>query len=406
MDVCGPTTDELGEAPLPAVLGHIYSSKAHGTLKVFDCSGTSVAFVFWFKRGFPCFSYSRDGVARLGEQLSVSKRELVESTLDRPEEPSDGGKQLSGQMLIAESLATLEEIEAALVGQLLSRLLCCSAAAEYTFQFDEGMDDFGVVPLSSPLLNPLEAAAKAATVVPFQRVKRFLRSQIGKPRIRLAEDRRIPPVARLHLSEAFVSALADPQSVSRILEVPSQLRALCFLYSFGFVELLEAGAAAEPKGTQRKATAAIRAEDNMLAWLVRLVRSGATYYELLQVAPTVSRSQIKQSYRNIAFTIHPDRVPAEQGAASQEVFAAIVDAYHTLSKERLRTAYDGKLVTSGSWQRLGSLHKALTWLQGRHDFLNRIGLAGLAMEYSRLIASLNMDPLVEAARFVGSRPRA
>ena len=301
-------------------------------------------------------------------------------------------------------MATIDEIKKALTTQMQRRLLCAGAAPDYTFQFDEGMDEFGVVPLSSPLLNPLEAAARTATAAPFRRVRDYLMGRLERPQMRLAMDRRIPPAARRHLSDTFVDSLTEAQPVDRALEIPSQLRTLLFLYSFGFVELLEEERAPAKAVARTASRPAIEPEDDVLSWLVTLTRSGTNHYEILQLAPTASRAQIKASYRNIAFAIHPDRVRPEQIAASQEVFAHVVDAYHTLSKERLRTAYDSHLVLSGAWRGLGASGRVLAWLQEREQFLKRVGLSQLATEYTRMAAALNFGALAEANMLIGEHP--
>ncbi len=184
--------------PLTAALGLIYAARLTGTLKVLDGGGTSVPFLFWFKRGFPCHSYSRDGVARLGEQVERGKRELVRRCLERNRVGRVPGKTLAGQLLLSESLITMDELQEALVRQLTARLVCCASLADVTFQFDDGMDEFGVVPLSSPLLNPVEVGARTAASASYERVRAYLLENIEDTHVRLAMDRRIPPAARAH----------------------------------------------------------------------------------------------------------------------------------------------------------------------------------------------------------------
>jgi len=365
-------------APLSAALGYIYSHRLTGTLKVFDLARTSVPFVFWFKRGLPCYSYSRDSVALLGHQFAAARRILIENCVAAPT-PRDH-KQLIGQQLIGESLVSLDELQEALVAQLDKRLQFCAADPEARFELDEGMDEFGMVPLSSPLLNPMDTAARLTPRIPYSRARDFLLDELARPRVRLAGGKRVPPGLRTHLAPGLLDLLAEPQSVARALEVPSQARTLAFLYAFGFLEAVSAPspqpAAAAPTGRPRR--------NDDLTQLHRLIRAGGTAYEVLGVTPEASRQDVKQSYRRLAFAIHPDRVGDEAAALSQEVFGRVVEAYHTLAKERLRVAYDRRLFETGEWTRLGPLERVAQWLETRRAALADRGLPALAAEYQRL----------------------
>jgi len=391
---------DLERAPLTAVLGEVYGARVTGTLKVMDRGGTSVSFVFWFKRGFPCFSYSRDRFALLAEQLADGKRRLAQTLLDRREGTSGKPAGLAGQLLIGEAVITFQELQEALQLQLTLRLLACASAPDVTFQFDEGMDEFGTVPLSSPLLNPLEIAARAAALTPLPRMHEHVTGQSGDSHVRLAAGRRIPPQVRAQLADSYLDSLTEPSELSAAMDVPSRLRTLGFLYAFGFVESCAPKArpprVVEPKVHERQADP--RSERTVLVSMLELVRGGATHYELLGVAPTADRREIKRKYRSLAFQIHPDRVPGEASAASREVFAHLVDGYHALSKERIRVQYDRELVLSGKCSRLGSEEQIAAWLAHRKEHLTRIGLLTLASEYERLLASptLSMGPPLAA----------
>ena len=377
----------LERLPLTAALGLIYVNKLTGTLKVLDCGGTSVPFVFWFKRGFPCHSYSRDRVARLGDQFEASKDSLVKACCQRHGIGQRPRKQMLGQLLLSEACATMDELQVALQRQLAARLLCCSTLADTRLEFDEGMDEFGVVPLSSPLLNPLEAGARSALVCPHERMRAYLLEHLEENHVQLARDRRIPPAARNHLAGSFIDSLADPQELGRIIDTPSRLRTLVFLHAFGFVEPLQLQPQAmepeHPVPTPRPA-----AQFDSLAEMAAMVRRNASHYELLGLPLDATRSQVKQVYRHAAFQIHPDRVAPERGATSRTVFPCLVEAYHTLSKERLRVKYDTRLITAANWRGLGNAAQVTAMLTTRYNHLERMGLTTLAGEYRRMMAQL------------------
>jgi len=380
----------IEQAPLIAVLGRVYADRRTGALRMFDKAG-SIPFVFWFKRGFPCFSYSRDRVATIGELLPAQRRSLVDDIAQRALAGNrSGSRTLIGQALLSEGVVSFEELQQALSGQLQRRLLCCASSPDASFQWDEGMDEFGIVPLSSPLLNPLEVAARAAAAAPYARVREWVQAAVAHPLLRLAMDRRIPPVVHRLLAESLVDSLARPQPVQRLLDTPSQLRTVCVLLAFGYLEGVE-----PPRIEIETPTAAAprpeppRTEDeSLLARLSRLLKCGASYYELLGLVPTAPRDEIKHAYRNLAFGIHPDRVPPHLAAVSRDVFPHLVDAYHALSRERLRTEYDARLVALGGTAGLHDLSHVAAWLSARRDYLDRIGLSTLAGEYRRMLVSV------------------
>jgi curved DNA-binding protein CbpA len=68
----------------------------------------------------------------------------------------------------------------------------------------------------------------------------------------------------------------------------------------------------------------------------------ADYYKILRVSHTASSTEIKQSYRKLAFTLHPDR---HQGCPDKMAeFKRLNEAYQTLMDHSKRRQYDS---TSG-----------------------------------------------------------
>lgn len=62
------------------------------------------------------------------------------------------------------------------------------------------------------------------------------------------------------------------------------------------------------------------------------------YYEVLGVAKTASKDEIKSSYRKIAMQFHPDRNPDNKEA--EEKFKEAAEAYEVLSDDEKRAKYD------------------------------------------------------------------
>ena len=78
----------------------------------------------------------------------------------------------------------------------------------------------------------------------------------------------------------------------------------------------------------------------------RLPGSVASYYEMLDVAPTAPADEIKRAFRREIAKYHPDKVQ-HLGREFQEIAAVkaaeLTQAYKTLSDESLRADYDAQL---------------------------------------------------------------
>jgi hypothetical protein len=71
-----------------------------------------------------------------------------------------------------------------------------------------------------------------------------------------------------------------------------------------------------------------------------------TYYEILGIATTASRDEIKRAYRALARQYHPDARPGDPQASDH--FREITAAYQTLINIEKRAAYDASLATKST----------------------------------------------------------
>ena len=62
------------------------------------------------------------------------------------------------------------------------------------------------------------------------------------------------------------------------------------------------------------------------------------YYEVLGVAKTATKDEIKKGYRKLAIQYHPDRNPGDK--AAEEKFKEATEAYEVLSDDQKRQIYD------------------------------------------------------------------
>lgn len=77
----------------------------------------------------------------------------------------------------------------------------------------------------------------------------------------------------------------------------------------------------------------------------------ATYYEILEVAQTATKKEIKKSYYRLSKQYHPDHNKGDEAAA--EKFKAVGKAYSILSDDVKRKEYDEQLA-AGPAQKPGA----------------------------------------------------
>ena len=68
-------------------------------------------------------------------------------------------------------------------------------------------------------------------------------------------------------------------------------------------------------------------------------------YDILQIAPDVTQSEVHAAYRKLAMQYHPDRHPAEQQEIALRRFQALQDAYNKIKTPENRKAYNHWLAT-------------------------------------------------------------
>jgi hypothetical protein len=79
----------------------------------------------------------------------------------------------------------------------------------------------------------------------------------------------------------------------------------------------------------------------LVARILNLIPYEQNYYEILGVSSTATHEEIKQAFRRLSFSSHPDTNPNDPDAA--ERFRNIQHAYDVLRNDKLRLSYDQNL---------------------------------------------------------------
>lgn len=132
-----------------------------------------------------------------------------------------------------------------------------------------------------------------------------------------------------------------------------------------------------------------------------------THYQILGVAPTVSREEIKRAYRELVKTQHPDTQHNGNGNGTDEAteeMMRINDAYATLMDKQKRTEYDVRIGLTVSHPK-GKIITPFTSFdedQQREKFLrtvfhpSRTAITKIISMYKKEIRELSADPFDDA----------
>ncbi|KAG7463136.1 dnaJ-like subfamily C member 10 [Solea senegalensis] len=101
----------------------------------------------------------------------------------------------------------------------------------------------------------------------------------------------------------------------------------------------------------------------LLPLLVMVLAEGGDYYELLGVNREATTREIRQAFKKLALTMHPDKNPGD--ASAHDRFLKVNRAYEVLKDEDLRKKYD-KYGEKGLDEQQGGRYES--WNFYRYDF--------------------------------------
>ncbi|XP_038148385.1 dnaJ homolog subfamily C member 10 isoform X2 [Cyprinodon tularosa] len=99
------------------------------------------------------------------------------------------------------------------------------------------------------------------------------------------------------------------------------------------------------------------------ALLVAVCAEGSDYYQLLGVSREATTREIRQAFKKLALTMHPDKNPGD--ASAHDKFLKVNRAYEVLKDEDLRKKYD-KYGENGLDEQQGGRYES--WNYYRYDF--------------------------------------
>jgi DnaJ-class molecular chaperone len=106
------------------------------------------------------------------------------------------------------------------------------------------------------------------------------------------------------------------------------------------------------------------------------------YYQILQVNPSATILEIKQSFRTLALKYHPDK--NKNSESSKEKFMQIIEAYEVLSDKYSRKRYDNvnsqdKIVQVGQerWAPSADFHKVYSYSEIKKRYTSDLITGGM-----------------------------
>lgn len=94
---------------------------------------------------------------------------------------------------------------------------------------------------------------------------------------------------------------------------------------------------------RRRSSCVFRASCSSLGGELVAMEEKKSFYQLLEIAESVSFEEIKQAYKQMALKYHPDVSPPDRMVENTRTFIRVQEAYETLSDPNTRALYDRDL---------------------------------------------------------------
>jgi hypothetical protein len=340
----------LHDNPPPELLREILIKKFSGRL-ILEFNKVKVA--VYFRTGRLLYAAANVRTLRLGEYL-------VKSQLVTSEDLRYLGKDIDdfslAKTLLSEKRLSLAQLEQQRLNQVSDALRLILLWTEGSWDFDHRshlLEEVNLqIDVAALLIETGRRFPAKFTATRFLNNGEVI-SPVANP----------PKVVNLLPTEVFLlSRVAAPMPLSELVAISGLPEAdtLRVIYSLLLVGLLSrqfwktAFRGSLPETPAEVETieppvveqpAIVEPTDKIEDFLARL-SSAKSHYEILAVEKTVSMSELKKAYYDIARKYHPDRFRGSDSALLAQIesgFARITQAYDTLRDPKLRGSYDAKL---------------------------------------------------------------
>ena len=358
------TGSKLSEQTLAQVLGRILRLGRSGALKI--SRGTAIRQLFIEKGRVIRYAASNLMAESLTEHLKQKGRFQADQM--RRATAAKQSSELLGSTLVRLGFLTAEE-HRALVREMIEKvILAASRWDDASCEYQEGELPF-TQPDDAGLPVGIAILSLARQAPDLDRLRRTLGE--GGSRVRLHPAPPLPlEQVPLSPAEGFLISRADGTLTVREIALMSPLgseeteRALCGLILSGMLSLdgaesepalpgadspVAADAPARPRPSRPQASAAPRAPRQPAGPVEEVLErfaalGGQSLYQVLGIASGVPESEIRRAYYSLAKRLHPDKFAEEETKhRAEKLFAAITEAYATLSKTESRQEYDQAL---------------------------------------------------------------
>lgn len=269
--------------------------------------------------------------------------------------------EIIGQVLVKRGLISKQDLVDGLSYQLREITLNTFAIFDGNFRFQE-REDLTLEDIDIKVSIPVLIADGIRRMKYDPNLKKFLKDQTISPK-----DRGLV----LHLTEEEKEILSQVKVDSFPTDIlkrsglnPEDIwKTLYLLYCLDLIDLgeestiLDKAAGPPPKKGDKDTQRRIEEVEEFSQRV-----HGMSYYKILDVSTSATVNEIKKAYFGLARQYHPDLFDRETLAAKKEiiddVFDKITKAYHTLSDEGAREAYDKQLAEEEAVDKRGVTKEA------------------------------------------------
>jgi len=142
---------------------------------------------------------------------------------------------------------------------------------------------------------------------------------------------------------------------------------------------------------------------NLISRILNLTPAQDDYYAILEVSRNATQKQVKQAFRRLSLSLHPDVNPDNPNAA--EDFQKVHQAYETLNDNRLKGLYDSSLVKP-RWVEPKSFEEDFTYAPKKRRRIQILSFAVIIGVFLALVFFVDYQSLLTERYYRGHRQPA